>query len=238
MRRPTVLIALALVVLCALLAAIVQADSSKDLAARIRAQYPGLQPESITKTPIEGLWEVVVNRGTHVIYYAPGPDLIIAGDIYKGVKSLTEERRNELRAAKFKTIPLEKAIRIGNGRHQVVEFTDPDCPFCRKASSYLKGREKDLTRYIFLRPLVIHPRSAGKCRYVLAQHDRAKAYEEVMSGKFDRKDPGTPSSESSRALDEHRAIAERAGIQGTPVFWVDGRYVAGANLRLLSELLK
>lgn len=35
-------------------------------------------------------------------------------------------------------LPLDKAIKIGTGPIKVVEVTDPDCPYCRKASQFLR----------------------------------------------------------------------------------------------------
>ena len=65
------------------------------------------------------------------------------------------------------TLDLTKAVKIGNGKTMVIEFTDPDCPFCRKAEAYLQKRT-DLTRYIFFIPLKSHPASKGKVQYILS----------------------------------------------------------------------
>jgi len=46
-------------------------------------------------------------------------------------------------------LDLSKALVIGNGPKTVIEFTDPDCPFCRKAASYFANRT-DVTKYVFL----------------------------------------------------------------------------------------
>ena len=45
-----------------------------------------------------------------------------------------------IRPAAAAEIDVSKAITIGSGPKTVVEFTDPDCPFCRKASKYFEGR--------------------------------------------------------------------------------------------------
>jgi thiol:disulfide interchange protein DsbC len=39
-------------------------------------------------------------------------------------------------ALSAETLDLDKALRIGTGKTTVIEFTDPDCPYCRKAYQY------------------------------------------------------------------------------------------------------
>ncbi len=42
----------------------------------------------------------------------------------------------------LKELPLDKAIRIGNGSHVVVEVSDPDCRFSRRMSRYWSMRKE------------------------------------------------------------------------------------------------
>ena len=149
-----------------------------------RKTFPDIPLESITPTDIPGLYEIV--SGGRIIYYAPGPEQLIVGEILtKERKSLTQARNNELLVKNFKDLPLEKAVKIGSGPHTVIEITDPDCPFCRKASAFFATR-KDVTRYVFFYPIAqLHPKAEPKVRYVLCAKDQAKAYEEAMTGKLD-----------------------------------------------------
>ncbi len=141
--------------------------------------------ESVSKTPVAGIYEIVGNGGSAVFYYAPKSDILFFGDmVNKEMKSLTQEKRNSIQQAKLGDIPLDKAIKIGNGQHKVIEFTDPDCPYCRQAASYFK--DKDVTKYVFLRPIpALHPKAEEKCRYILDAPDKAKAYYEAMSGALE-----------------------------------------------------
>jgi thiol:disulfide interchange protein DsbC len=54
---------------------------------------------------------------------------------------------------RVKEIPLEKGIKIGDGKSVVIEFTDPDCTFCRKAADWLEKNREGVTRYVFLYPI-------------------------------------------------------------------------------------
>ena len=118
------------------------------------------------------------------------------GEIWtKDGKNITAGKRTRLAAAKLKDVPLDKAVKIGNGKNKVIEFTDPDCPYCRKAAAFFKGRD-DVTRYVFLFPLPIHKDAEAHARYVLCAADKAHALEEVMSGQLDGK--GVPACPDKR----------------------------------------
>jgi thiol:disulfide interchange protein DsbC len=121
---------------------------------------------------------------------------------------------------------LGKALVIGAGPRKVIEFTDPDCPYCRKASRYFEGRS-DVTRYIFFYPLPRHPRAKEKARYILSRPDRVTAYHDVMSGRLDSQEvfPATP--QGIRLQEEHAEIARTMAVTSTPTFMINGRIIAG-----------
>ncbi len=130
---------------------------------------------------------------------------------------------------------LRKAIRIGTGNTMVVEFTDPDCPFCRKAAAYFRNRH-DVTLFVFLNPLAMHPHAREKSQFILSAADRAKAYEEVMSGKLDAKRPAITHA-GMRLLEEHMAIAREEKIAGVPTFIISGRIITGFDQKQIETLL-
>ena len=134
-------------------------------------------------------------------------------------------------------LDLDKAVKIGSGKTMVIEYTDPDCPFCRKAEAYFKKR-KDLTRYIFFLPLKSHPMSKGKVQYILSARDKAKAYHEAASDTFDTRKLSEIRPEGVRLQKEHEEIAKANGMTATPTFVVYGRIVKGFNLKELEPLLK
>lgn len=199
--------------------------------------YPNISLGEIRGSDIPGLYEVEI--GPNVVYFYPDKHLTVFGEIWtKEGKSLTAARREQLATKKVKEIPLDKGIKIGNGKNTVIEFTDPDCPYCRKASEYLKGRS-DTTRYVYFFPLPAHKDAENKARFILCSNDRAKAYEEVMSGKYDdRKVEGCGDEKVSALLKEHRELAAKAGVTGTPSFWINGQFVMGANIPAIESILK
>ncbi|GFO66396.1 thioredoxin fold domain-containing protein [Geomonas paludis] len=134
-------------------------------------------------------------------------------------------------------LDLSKAVKIGNGKTMVIEFTDPDCPFCKKAEAYFQ-RRSDVTRYIFFYPLKNHPASKGKVQYILSAKDREKAYREVTADAVDKWKLMETTPEGVALQEEHVQIAKANGINATPIFMIYGTVVRGFDLMKLEPLLK
>lgn len=134
-------------------------------------------------------------------------------------------------------LDLSKSVTIGSGPKTVIEFTDPDCPYCRKASKYFESRT-DLTRHIFFYPLPRHPKAKDKARYVLSQMDRGAAYRQVMSGKMDalqKFDGITPGG--IKLQEEQLAIVKGQKVNSTPTFLINGRVIVGFDQKKIEEAL-
>ena len=134
------------------------------------------------------------------------------------------------------SLDLDKAIKIGSGKTMVIEYTDPDCPYCRKGAAFFRDRQ-DVTLYVFLTPLAIHPQAKEKAQYILSTSDKAKAYDEVMSGKFDGKPLTGITGEGIRLLEEHQGFAKDAKVDSTPTFFICGRIIEGFDQRRVEEAL-
>jgi thiol:disulfide interchange protein DsbC len=216
-----------------------QENVKQAIAAKIK-EVTSINVEAVEKSPIEGIYEIVANKGSIVFYYAPKSELIIFGEIYdKNKKSLTQEKRDQLQAKKLTDIPLDKAIKIGTGKNKVIEFTDPDCPYCRQAAEYFKN--KNVTKYVYLIPITqLHPKAEKKAKYILAAEDKVKAYYEVMSGAKDKDDLSSQkiSKDVNDMYQAQQSIGNKIGITGTPAFWINGKYVPGANIKMFDTLLE
>jgi len=217
----------------AVIAAPLGAESPEE---SLRKNFPKIRADVIRPAAIPGLYEVV--SGSRVLYYAPGPEYILYGPlINKEGKNLTEERIKEIMVKGLKSLPLDKAVRIGSGSHQVIEITDPDCPYCRRGSAFLAGK-KDLTRHIFFFPLAMHPNAEAKVRQIFCAEDRGKAYEEAMTGKLDdMKFTPCKSAAADDLVKAHKEICNRIGITSTPLFMIDGEIVWGADIPRMEQLL-
>ncbi len=211
------------------------ATSSAPPEETFRRDFPQLTMDSIRKTDIVGLYEVV--SGQKILYYYPEKGYILFGEIFtKDGKNLTQERIGELTAKLVKDLPLEKAVKIGSGKKVIIEFTDPDCDYCRTASKYLAGRA-DATRYVFFTPLA-HPAAMKKVHYILNAEDKGQAYEEMFAGKDIPQNAPAVGKEIIALAQEHMALAGKMKVRGTPTFFINSRMVVGANIGMIEQLLR
>ena len=212
------------------------AGASVAVAAEIKKTFPRFMFTSVHKTPLPGIYEI--DAGSRIFYFSP-QGFLFFGDLYsKGGVNITAQRRASLIAANAKDLPLEAAIRIGSGPKKVIEFADPVCPFCRRAFEHLAKR-KDITEYVFLFPLAqIHPQALPMSRYILCSADPAKTFSEAMEGKLDGKKLKVPAGcDKEKVLMEDIEAGKKAGVMGTPAFFINGKFVNGANLPLIDKLL-
>lgn len=214
------------------------AQDVKEVEEAMRKVFPNIGSDGFRESPVKGLYEIAA--GSQIFYFHPNGYLIF-GEIWsKDGKSITAERRSEITAAKLKDLSLDKAIKIGSGKNKIIEISDPDCSYCRKASGFFSKRT-DVTRYVFLYPLKqIHPDAEKKSKYILCSADRQRAYEEVFEGKMDKAFTLASSCEpkSSELLLEHEKTVNGLGIKGTPAFLINGQFIAGANIPAIESLLE
>ena len=205
---------------------------------RLKTLFPNFRTNEIKQSPVSGLWEIDANN--QIIYFDPKGGYLLFGDILtKEGKNLTEDRRNEISTRKVGQLPLDKAVKVGNGQNKIIIFTDPDCPFCKKLASHLSSKQ-DITQFIFFFPLRnLHPLADVKCSYILGAENSSAAYQDIESGKLEKTDwkSISQSEKGIKRLQEHIGLANSLNITSTPSVWVNGKFVAGANLPLIDKLL-
>jgi thiol:disulfide interchange protein DsbC len=203
---------------------------------KFKETFPLAKAEGILKTDIEGMYEISIPG--KILYYFPGKNYLFTGSIWNAAgKNLTDERESSMTTEKVKNLSLEKALKLGKGERIIVEFTDPDCSFCRDASKYL-SKQENIVRYVFFFPLPMHKNAEQKVRYILCEKDKEKAYKDVMNGDLDKMKFAVCNDEKVEAiLNEHKRIAASMGINSTPQFWIEGKHVQGADIPLIGKLL-
>ena len=201
----------------------------------LRKAFPNLPFDSVEQTDIKGLYEVV--SGQNIYYYYPEKDYLFVGEIYAPPgRSITAEKKGQIAAKLMKNLPLDKAVKIGSGKTTVIEFTDPDCPYCRKAYEFFKNRT-DITRYTFFTPLA-HPAAITKIYYILNSGETEKAYREMFEGK-NPVEPANGYGEAVKKLaQEHLNLAKSVGVTGTPTYFINGKLVVGADFQQIEKLIK
>ncbi len=155
--------------------------------------------------------------------------------------------------------PLDYAGGNPNGDVSVVEFFDYNCGFCRRALPDLVKLmdNDDKVRVVFKELPIFGDESEGAARGALAAGKQGKYFEMHQKlfeepGKADKdkavriaselgldvpqfeKDMEGPSVQ--KALDEAKELAQKLGLQGTPLYLIGDRIVPGAPDDLYDQL--
>lgn len=207
------------------------AAASADEAAirkNLQARFPGIPVDHVGKTPVQGLYEVVVEG--RLMYSDENGNYLVAGPIIdtRTKRNLTEERVNQLFRANFDALPLDKAIKVvkGNGKRKMVVFSDPDCPFCRRLENELQS-VTNVTIYTLLFPIdSLHPAASDHAKAIWCAPDRVKAWNDMML-KGVAPAPAGPSC--TTPLAQIAEVGQKLRVNGTPtIVFADGRIVPGA----------
>jgi protein-disulfide isomerase len=135
----------------------------------------------------------------------------------------------------------------------IVEFADFHCPYCGKVAETVKKVQADNdddVRIIFRqRPLNMHAKARPAAKAALAAHEQGKFWE--MHDVLFEKRPGRAeqfrelaeslgldvaqfeadmeSEEIAAMIKEDEDIATHYGSRGTPAFFINGRFISGAQ---------
>ena len=181
---------------------------------------------SISKTPINGLYEVLLEDNE--IYYADASgNYLVQGSLIdtRTKRNLTEERSEKLTAIAFNTLPIKDAITIvrGNGQRKLAVFEDPNCGYCKRFERDLL-KVDNITVYLFLYP-ILGADSLDKSRNIWCAKDPAKTWLDHMT-----RDTALPVATcDSSALARNMEFGRKHKITGTPTLLaLDGKRVPGA----------
>lgn len=197
-----------------------------DIKKNIETRFPGAKVDSVSKSPISGLFEVVVDGG-QIIYSDGKGDYVITGDMLETAsrRNLTKEKVDKLSEVKFDTLPLQQAIKTvkGEGKRKMAVFSDPDCPYCKKLEQEL-AKVDNVTIYTFAYPLPMHTDAPRKSRLVWCSADPAKAWEDLMlNGKVP-----TGKDDCPNPIDANLALGQKLNVQGTPaIILTNGKRLPG-----------
>ena len=190
-------------------------------------RYPSLPMiDEVNRTPMQNLWEVRI--GSEILYTDAKGQFLIQGELIDTAsrKNLTEERVNKLSAIDFNSLPLKDAIvwKAGNGSRKIVQFADPNCPYCKRFEHELSN-VKNVTVYTFLLP-ILGGDSPEKAKAIWCSADPAAAWRDWMvNGKLPPKLLG----KCETPLDRNLALGRKYRITGTPsIVFEDGTRAPGA----------
>ena len=182
--------------------------------------------DEVSKTPMNGLYEVRVNE-SEIFYTDADGNFLIQGNLLdtRAKRNLTEERVEKLNAIDFAALPIKDAITVvrGSGKRKIAVFEDPNCGYCKRFERDLQ-KVNDVTIYTFLYP-ILGADSAEKSKNLWCAKDRAKAWQDAMV----KDQPIAKASCDSTAVDRNIEFGKKYKITGTPtVFFANGSRVPGA----------
>jgi protein-disulfide isomerase len=153
-------------------------------------------------------------------------------------------------------IPIDGSPVKGNADALItlVEFSDYECPFCSRANTTVEQLQKDYGNKLRVvmkqSPLSFHPRAKPAALAALAAGEQgkyweyhsklfanAKALQDADLEKYARElgldlnrwkaDMANPKLAS--VIDRDQALASKVGVSGTPAFFINGRFLSGAQ---------
>ena len=149
----------------------------------IIAKFPQAKLESVVKTGYGGLYEVFMDGRIH--YTDEKMSFFMIGELIDTKTSLnvTEQRFRKLTALNLKELPsFDMAIKRvkGDGRRQLIVFSDPMCPYCRRIEQEFT-KLNNVTIYLFPYPIEKRfPGSTELAGAIWCSPDRGKAWDDWM----------------------------------------------------------
>lgn len=182
--------------------------------------------DEVSKTPINGLYEIRVNE-SDIFYTDAEGNFLIQGNLIdvRARRNLTEERMEKLSAIDFSALPVKDAFTIvrGNGKRKLAVFEDPNCGYCKRFERDLQ-KVNDITIYMFLFP-ILSADSTDKAKNVWCAKDQGKAWLDMMV----RDQAVAKGSCDTSVLERNLALGRKHKITGTPtLFFEDGARIPGA----------
>ncbi len=178
-----------------------------------------------------GVWDLYeVDTDDHqIIYTDKNVTYLFAGEIYQAanLENITQKKLDKINAVSWSELPLSLAIKRvkGNGKRELVVFSDPDCPYCRRLESEL-SHINDVTIYTFVYPIAsLHPNAPQRSAEIWCAKDRAKAWDQYLLKKI-QLNKNTQCDLSD--LEKTQSLAEKLNITGTPtLIFKNGQKVPG-----------
>jgi len=208
-----------------------QADSTERLAERLAVNGQPMPVQSVSETPVAGLFSVHLETGERFYSDAEGRHFLV-GDLYEngdqGLVNLTEQGRNGERAARLAEVPeSERVIFRGadESRAAVVIFTDTTCPYCRQLHEEVpRLNEMGIeVHYLAFPRTGMNAQGARTMQQIWCDANPSEAMsaakrQESLSGAADCDNP----------VEAQYHLGLELGVQGTPaIVMPDGRLVPG-----------
>lgn len=204
------------------------AKGAADAQRQLQQTFTNLRFKEFGPSPVKGpIYQA--SAGGRILYYAPESEHLLFAAVYdKNGVNLTALAQDASARAKLGAIDPAKALVIGpDGAPTVIEFTDPDCPYCRALDKFwaVKAAEGKPVRRLIYFVSGIHPQAAAKAEHILCSPDKEAAFKAIYAGA-EPKSLLKCAAGLSKVQSDAKTVAE-IGIGGTPTLIVDGKIVSG-----------
>lgn len=205
------------------------ADPDQDIRHSLQTLQPGLPIESVSESPLAGVYQVHLTNGQQL--YASGDGkFLLQGNLFEvrdgKPVNLTEQARGATVAKRLKEIPAEQFVTFPakSKKTEITVFTDVTCPYCRK----LHGEIEELNaqgvevRYLAWPREGLDSSGYKKMAQVWCAKDRPAALSAAIAGEK------VAAGECDNPVAQQYALGQSLGVQGTPaIFLADGQQVGG-----------
>jgi thiol:disulfide interchange protein DsbC len=205
-------------------------EPTKDIIAGIKNLAPTAKVASMSKTPIKGVSEIVINtgRGGEVYYVSNDGKYLLNGNMIDTTsrEDLTENKKSTIR--KEVVDKFDEKMRIdflpNEMKHHLTVFTDIDCGYCRKLHNQMDEYNKlgIGISYLFYPRSGIDTPSFDKAITVWCSEDKQAAMTNAKSGiNLENKTCENP-------IKDQYMAGQAAGVTGTPAMVLDnGKILPG-----------
>ena len=201
-------------------------DVARNIKQSLANILPNVEITRISKTPIDNLYEVLVE--TNVIYITGDGRYVLKGDLLDMQKrlNLSEEQRSAARTELFNTLSADEIIEFAPNKtdHVIYVFTDIDCAYCRRLHRDVPFLNENgvSIRYLAYPRAGIGSRAFNDMESVWCADDRKQALTNAKNGEQ------VIPKKCDNPVEAQYKLGKELGIRGTPaIFLEDGEELPG-----------
>lgn len=205
-------------------------EAGQALLEKLRSLRPDMPIESVSASPVPGIFQLQLSGGT-IFYGTADARYLFAGDLYElgdtDLINLAEAGRSEKRRQLLAAVSLEDMFvfsPVGATKAVISVFTDVDCGYCRKLHAEV-GQLNELgieVRYLAYPRAGIGSDSYDKIVTAWCSVDRNKAITKLKLGE------NLPMRDCANPVARQYDLGGEIGVTGTPaIVTEDGRMLPG-----------
>jgi thiol:disulfide interchange protein DsbC len=194
-------------------------DSNAAIKQSLAKVLPGVTPDQIKPSPLQGVSEVLV--GARLFYISDDGRYLLQGSLIDldTRKDISEERRKDIRLDAVNKLGSDNMIVFPaeKERHTITVFTDIDCGYCRKLHNEVDqfNAEGITVRYLMFPRSGINTPSYDKAVSVWCADDRRTALTQAKAGKE------IEARKCDNPVKEQYELGGMLGVTGTPALILD-----------------